>query len=84
MIHGMSRRVEVPLTNVILTLNETGSRYRSERRLAGGGGNASVPARRPGRRIGLDGAGDDLRGLRFDNDVPAEQNAADDLPGMRG
>jgi hypothetical protein len=48
----------------------------------------SVPARRPGRRTrlerGLDGDGDDLRGLRVDDDVPAEQNAADDLPGMRG
>ena len=33
---------------------------------------------------GLDGGRDELRGLRVDDDVPAEQNAADDLPGMRG
>ena len=48
----------------------------------------SAPARRPGRRTrlerGLDGGGDEPRGLRVDDDVPAEQNAADDLPGMRG
>jgi hypothetical protein len=45
------------------------------------------PRRRPGGRAGLerglDGGGDELRGLRVDDDVPAEQNAADDLPGMR-
>jgi hypothetical protein len=29
-------------------------------------------------------ASPELRGLRVDDDVPAEQNAADDLPGMRG
>ncbi len=33
---------------------------------------------------GLDGGGDELRGLRVDDDVPAEQYAADDLPGVRG
>jgi anti-sigma B factor antagonist len=48
----------------------------------------ATPARRPGRRTGLqrglDGGRDELRGLRVDDDVPAEQNAADDLPGMRG
>ena len=27
---------------------------------------------------------DELRGLRVDNDVPAEQHAADDPPGVRG
>ena len=32
----------------------------------------------------LDGGGDELGGLRVDDDVPAEQHAADDLPGMRG
>jgi len=60
----------------------------SEQRLAIGRGNTSAPARRPGRRIrlerGLDGGGDEPRGLRVDDDVPAEQNAADDLPGMQG
>ena len=44
--------------------------------------------RRPGLRTGLerglDGGGDELRGLRVDDDVPAEQHAADDLPGVRG
>jgi len=47
----------------------------------------SAPARRPGRRArlerSLDGGSDELRGFRVDDDVPAEQNAADDLPGMR-
>jgi hypothetical protein len=33
---------------------------------------------------GLDGGRDELRSLRVDDDVPAEQNAADDLPGVRG
>ena len=61
----------------------------SEQRLAIGCGNTSALARRPGRRTarlerGLDGGGDEPRGLRVDDDVPAEQNAADDLPGMRG
>ena len=60
----------------------------SEQRLATGVGNMKAPARRPGRRAdlehGLDGGGDELRGLRVDDDVPAEQHAADDLPGMRG
>jgi hypothetical protein len=32
---------------------------------------------------GLDGAGGELRSLCADDDVPAEQHAADDLPGMR-
>ena len=32
----------------------------------------------------LDGGGDELRGLRVDDDVPAEQHAADDLPGVPG
>jgi hypothetical protein len=33
---------------------------------------------------GLDGGGDELRGLRVDGDVTAEQHAADDLPGVPG
>ena len=32
---------------------------------------------------GLDGGRDELRGLRVDDDVPAEQHAADHLPGAR-
>ena len=32
---------------------------------------------------GLDGGGDQLRGPHVDDDVPAEQDAADDLPGVR-
>ena len=60
----------------------------SEQRLATGGGGTRAPARRPGRRTGLerglDGGRDNLRGLRVDDDVPAEQHAADDLPGVRG
>ena len=60
----------------------------SEQRLAIGGGNTSAPPRRPGRctrlERGLDGGGDEPCGLRVDDDVPAEQNAADDLPGVRG
>jgi hypothetical protein len=60
----------------------------SEQRLAIGGGNTSALARWPGGHTGLerglDGGDDELRGLRVDDDVPAEQNAADDLPGIRG
>jgi hypothetical protein len=33
---------------------------------------------------GLDGGRDELRGLRVDDDVPAEQHVADDLPGVPG
>ena len=33
---------------------------------------------------GLDGGGDELRGLGIDGDVAAEQHAADDLPGVPG
>jgi hypothetical protein len=44
----------------------------------------SAPARRPGRRIclerGQDSGADEPRGLRVDDDVPAKQNAEDDLP----
>ena len=32
---------------------------------------------------GLDGGRNKLRGLRVDHDVPAQQHAADDLPGVR-
>ena len=67
---------------------EPQGRRRSEQRLAVGGGNARSPARRPGGRTGLerglDGGGDELRGLRVDDDVPAEQHAADHLPGVPG
>ena len=59
----------------------------SEQRLTIGGGNTPIPARRPGRRTGLErglDGGDELRGLSVDNGVPAEQHATDDLPGMRG
>ena len=60
----------------------------SEQRLAIGGGSTRAPARWPGRRSGsergLDGGRDELRGLRVDYDVPAEQHAADDLPGVPG
>ena len=60
----------------------------SEQRLAAGRGNTRAPARCPGRRTGLkrrlDHGDDELRGLRIDDDVPAEQHAADDLPGVPG
>ena len=60
----------------------------SEQPLTVGGGETPTSARRPGRRIGLerrlDGGRDELRGLRVDDDVPAEQHTADDLPGMPG
>jgi hypothetical protein len=32
----------------------------------------------------LDGVGDELCRLRVDSDIPAEQHAADDLPGVPG
>ena len=51
-------------------------------------GNTPAPARRPGggtgAERGLDGVGDELGGLGVDGDVPAEQHAADDLPGVPG
>lgn len=53
----------------------------SEQRLAPGGGSTAHSARRPGGRGGLERG---LRGLRVDDDVPAEQHAADDLPGVPG
>ncbi len=69
-------------------LPRSGHEPLSEQRLAIGAGDTSAPAGRPGRRTdlerGLDGDDDELRGLRVDDDVPAEQNAADDLPGVRG
>jgi len=58
----------------------------SEQRLAAGGGTARASAwwlgGRGGLERGLDGVGDELRGLRVDGDVPAEQHATDDLPGV--
>ncbi len=64
----------------------SGAGARSEQRLAAGGGTAQAAAwwlgGRGGLERGLDGVGDELRGLRVDGDVPAEQHAADDLPGV--
>ena len=46
------------------------------------GGRRQAPPRRRGGRTGvqrrLDGVGDELRDLRVDGDVPAEQHPADD------
>jgi hypothetical protein len=60
----------------------------SEQRLAVDGGNTRASAWRPGGRTGLerglDGGGDQQRGLSVDGDVAAEQYAADDLPGVPG
>ena len=57
-------------------------------RRTGRRGNTPASAWRPGRRTGaergLHGVGDELGGLGVDGDVPAEQYAADDLPGMPG
>jgi len=39
---------------------------------------------RTGLECGLDGGRDEVRGLRVDDDVPAKQHAADDLPGVPG
>ena len=67
---------------------EARHRAMSEQRLAVSGGNTRAAARRPGGRAGLerglDGVGNELRGLRVDGDVAAEQYAADDLPGVPG
>ncbi|HYV80737.1 MAG TPA: hypothetical protein VE979_21650 [Streptosporangiaceae bacterium] len=61
---------------------------RPEQRGAVSGGNTPASARRPGGRTGaergLDGVGDELRGLGVDGDIPAKQHAADDLPGVPG
>ena len=49
-------------------------------------GTRGRPRGQPGRvglERGLDGGGE-VRGLRVDGDVPAEQHAADDLPGAPG
>ena len=58
----------------------------SEQRLAASGGTARASAwwlgGRGGLERGLDGVGDELCGLRVDGDVPAEQHATDDLPGV--
>ena len=68
--------------------SRSGHEPSSEQRLVIDRGNTPGPARRPGWRTrlerGLDRGRDELRGLRVDDDVPAEQHAADDLPGMRG
>src|SRR5690349_4617415 len=59
----------------------------SEQRLAVGGSlraAARPPGGRAGLERGLDGGGHELRGFRVDGDVPAEQDAADDLPGVPG
>ena len=60
----------------------------SEQRLAAGGRNMPASARRPGGRTGLerrlDDGGHELRSFRVDTDVPAEQHAADDVPGVPG
>ena len=44
------------------------------------GGRGGAPA----WERGLDGGGGELHGLRVDDDVPAEQNAADGLPYIAG
>lgn len=46
-------------------------------------GSQSAPGTRRRRRGGREGGRDELSGLRVDGDVPAEQNAADDLPSVR-
>ena len=46
--------------------------------------SADPGSRRVSLEHGLDGGRDELRGLRVDDDVPAEQHAADHLPGARG
>ena len=67
---------------------------RSEQRRAVGtrsGSAAPRPGVRPGRRRGgrggpeplLEGIGDELRGVRINGDVPAQQHSADDLAGRR-
>jgi hypothetical protein len=60
----------------------------SEQRLAVGGGNTRASARRPGGGTGLerrlDSGGHELRGLRVDGDVAAEQHAADDMADVPG
>jgi len=73
---------------VVSCLTRSAHEPLSERRLAIGGGNTRAPPRRPGRRTGLerglDGVGGELRGLHVDDDVPAEQHAAENLRGVPG
>jgi hypothetical protein len=60
----------------------------SEQRFAADGGNTPTWARRTGGRTDLerrlDGGDDELRGLRVDDDVPAEQHPADYLHSVPG
>jgi hypothetical protein len=61
----------------------------SEQRFAADSRRNTRPSARPlGGRTGLkrrlDGGGHELRSFRVDDDVPAEQHAADDLPGVAG
>jgi len=72
---------------VIDEFHGSGHEPLSRRRLAADAGNPRSPARPPGGLTGLerglDGGRDELCCLRIDDDVPAQQHAADDLPGVR-
>jgi len=72
---------------VIDEFHGSGHEPLSGRRPAADAGNPRSPARPPGGLTGLerglDGGRDELRCLRIDDDVPAQQHAADDLPGAR-
>jgi len=72
---------------VIDEFHGSGHEPLSGRRPAAGAGNPRSPALPPGGLTGLegglDGGRDELRCLRIDDDVPAQQHAADDLPGVR-
>jgi hypothetical protein len=57
---------------------------RTRSRPTANGARAAMRAGGAGLERGLDGGGDELRGLRVDGDVAAEQHAADDLPGVPG
>jgi hypothetical protein len=79
------RGLHIP--GVIDEFHGSGHEPLSGQRLAADAGNPRSPARPPGGLTGLerglDGGRDELRCLRIDDDVPAQQHAADDLPGVR-
>jgi hypothetical protein len=58
----------------------TAARCRGQERAGAGG----APGGRVGLEHGLDGSGDELRGLRVDDDVPAQQHPVDHAGGSNG
>jgi hypothetical protein len=73
-------------SHAAIMVKRTERHQRRHPRPASGSLSASGPCgrRRDGLERGLDGVGDELRGLRVDGDVAAEQHAADDVADVPG